>query len=152
MIRSQLKSTGKIPKLVSNRQVNRFYSSSENKNKDQHQPESQSSSTPSPSPPTEPSFTSSLSRASAEANSRPLPFLSTPLGVTTPPPRGGKLSWTERRDNYFDPEVRNQRRKAIVKEATRGYFHDFHNLRSHGGKTWRSAMTLIKEEVSKKVG
>lgn len=139
--------------------LNRFYStppSSEKADKENQEssrtstpPPTSSTPTPSPpSPPTEPSFTSSLSRTSAEANSRPLPYLSTPLGVSSPPPRGGKLSWTERRDNYFDPEVRNQRRKAIVKEATRGYFHDFHNMTSHGGKTWRSAMTLIKEEVS----
>lgn len=109
----------------------------------------QEDSSPSPpTPPTEPSFTSSLSKTAAEANLKPLPFLSTPLGVKSPPPKGGKLSWTERRDNYFDPESRGERRKAIVKEATRGYFHDFHGLRSHGGKTWRSAKTLIREEVS----
>lgn len=37
-------------------------------------------------------------------------------------------------------------RKAIVKEATRGYFHDFHAIKSHGGKTWRAPNTLIKDE------
>lgn len=37
-------------------------------------------------------------------------------------------------------------RKAIVKEATRGYFHDFHAIKSHGGKTWRAPPTLIKDE------
>lgn len=37
-------------------------------------------------------------------------------------------------------------RKAIVKEATRGYFHDFHAIKSHGGKTWRAPNTLIKDD------
>lgn len=37
-------------------------------------------------------------------------------------------------------------RRAIVKEATRGYFHDFHAIKSHGGKTWRAANTMIKED------
>ena len=39
-------------------------------------------------------------------------------------------------------------RQAIVKEATRGYFHDFHAIKSHGGKTWRAPNTLIKDERS----
>jgi len=36
---------------------------------------------------------------------------------------------------------------ASVKEATQGYFHDFHKLRSHGGKTWRAPGTLIRDDV-----
>ena len=37
-------------------------------------------------------------------------------------------------------------RRAIVKQATRGYFHDFHAMRSHGGKTWRAPPTLIRHD------
>lgn len=33
-----------------------------------------------------------------------------------------------------------------VKEATRGYFHDFHAIRSHGGKTWRAPSTMIRQD------
>lgn len=36
---------------------------------------------------------------------------------------------------------------ASVKEATQGYFHDFHKLRSHGGKTWRAPGTMIRDDV-----
>lgn len=39
-------------------------------------------------------------------------------------------------------------RKAIVTEATRGYFHDFHAIKSHGGKTWRAPSTLIRSDRS----
>ena len=34
-----------------------------------------------------------------------------------------------------------------IKDATRGYFHDFHEIRSHGGKTWRSPQTMIRADV-----
>lgn len=39
-------------------------------------------------------------------------------------------------------------RKSIVTQATRGYFHDFHAIKSHGGKTWRAPSTLIKDDRS----
>ncbi|CAD6924685.1 unnamed protein product [Tilletia controversa] len=40
-------------------------------------------------------------------------------------------------------------RKAILSEATKGYFHDFHALRAHGGKTWRAPTSLIRTERSR---
>lgn len=45
-------------------------------------------------------------------------------------------------------EERMAKRKAIVKEATRGYFHDFHAIKSHGGKTWRAPNTLIRDQMA----
>lgn len=35
-----------------------------------------------------------------------------------------------------------------VKEVTRGYFHDFHKLKHHGGKMWIAPRVLIREDVS----
>ncbi|KAL9933528.1 hypothetical protein V8E36_007704 [Tilletia maclaganii] len=47
--------------------------------------------------------------------------------------------------NLRDAQIFHER-KAIVAEATKGYFHDFHSLRAHGGKTWRAPTSLIREE------
>jgi ATPase complex subunit ATP10 len=38
-----------------------------------------------------------------------------------------------------------------VKEATQGYFHDFHEIRregGHGGKSWIAPPVLIRQDVS----
>lgn len=80
-----------------------------------------------------------------ELNALPLPYLSFALGVPTPPSTA-PASWAERRDRLISPEHRMASRKAIVQQATRGYFHDFHAIKSHGGKTWRAPNTLIKDE------
>lgn len=37
-----------------------------------------------------------------------------------------------------------------VKEATQGYFHDFHEIRKeggHGGKSWIAPPVLIRQDV-----
>jgi mitochondrial ATPase complex subunit ATP10 len=81
----------------------------------------------------------------AEQGQKPLPFLSAPLGVSQKP-SSKKLTWTEKRERQFDNNLRMERRKAIVKEATRGYFHDVHAMRSHGGKTWIAPSTLIRQD------
>lgn len=80
-----------------------------------------------------------------ELNTLPLPYLSFALGVSTPP-SSSATTWAEKRERLVSPEYRMASRKAIVKEATRGYFHDFHAIKSHGGKTWRAPNTLIKPE------
>ncbi|PWN48019.1 hypothetical protein IE53DRAFT_412630 [Violaceomyces palustris] len=80
-----------------------------------------------------------------ELNKLPLPFLSIPLGVRNKP-NSSKKTWAQKKAELLDQERRMQKRKIIVKEATRGYFHDFHAIRSHGGKTWRSPSTLIRED------
>ncbi|KAJ1033584.1 hypothetical protein NDA13_001572 [Ustilago tritici] len=66
-----------------------------------------------------------------DLNSRPLPYLSFPLGLPTPS-SSSTPTWSETRDRLISPEHRMASRKAIVKEATRGYFHDFHAIKSHG--------------------
>ncbi|KDN52258.1 hypothetical protein K437DRAFT_277671 [Tilletiaria anomala UBC 951] len=95
-------------------------------------------------------FSTSTSAAAALADQQPLPFLTIPLGVRNPPvdltgPRASKQNVASESEATFT-ERRMQKRKIIVKEATRGYFHDFHAIRSHGGKTWRSPGTLIRED------
>ncbi|SNX85093.1 related to ATP10 - F1F0 ATPase complex assembly protein [Melanopsichium pennsylvanicum] len=82
-----------------------------------------------------------------ELNSQPLPYLSFALGLPNPP-TSAPASWREKRDRLISPEYRLASRKAIVKEATRGYFHDFHAIKSHGGKTWRAPPTLIRSDRS----
>lgn len=111
---------------------------------------STTTSTPTSSP-TPPSSSKPLVRESSSSpedlNSRPLPYLSFPLGLPTPP-SSSSPTWSETRDRLISPEHRMASRKAIVKEATRGYFHDFHAIKSHGGKTWRAPNTLIKDDRS----
>lgn len=34
-----------------------------------------------------------------------------------------------------------------VREVAKGYFHDYHVLRHHGGKTWIAPNTLIRDDV-----
>ncbi|WFD15023.1 Mitochondrial ATPase complex subunit atp10 [Malassezia arunalokei] len=91
---------------------------------------------------------SSVSEAATEANAKPLPFLSQPLGITKRP-TSEKPSWTERHAEWFDRDVRLEKRRLIIKDATRGYFHDFHEIRSHGGKTWRSPQTMIRADKAR---
>lgn len=100
---------------------------------------------PSDAPPEPNSFTSSTSEAAAAANEAPLPYLSRPLGVDKRPTSASK-TWGERHAEWFDRDVRLEKRKAIVKDAARGYFHDFHEIRSHGGKTWRAPSTMIRHD------
>lgn len=82
-----------------------------------------------------------------EMNTRPLPYLSFALGVATAP-SSSSATWAETRDRLVSTEHRMATRKAIIQQATRGYFHDFHAIKSHGGKTWRAPNTLIKSSRS----
>ncbi|WFD33798.1 U3 snoRNP protein [Malassezia cuniculi] len=92
-----------------------------------------------------PSFTQSTSEAAAAANAQPLPYLTHPLGVDKRP-TSKKLTFAERHPEWFDRDARMEDRRKIVKEATRGYFHDFHAMRAHGGKTWRAPSTMIRQD------
>lgn len=96
--------------------------------------------------PIEPSFTKSTSETAAENDKRPLPYLSHPLGVPARP-TADTPTWIERHPEWYDRNARVEKRRRIVQEATRGYFHDFHGMRSHGGKTWRSPATMIRHDV-----
>ncbi|KAN0065118.1 Mitochondrial ATPase complex subunit atp10 [Thecaphora frezii] len=107
-------------------------------------------STSAASPPTAPPEPSKplvveSSSSPTQLDKLPLPFLSTPLGVSVQP-TSQKKTWAQKREDMLSQERRMEKRKAIVKQATRGYFHDFHAIRSHGGKTWRSPGTLIRED------
>ncbi|OCB84881.1 hypothetical protein A7U60_g8103 [Sanghuangporus baumii] len=74
-----------------------------------------------------------------------LPYLPQPLGVPDLPTTFRK-SWRDETMELMNQDVRLARRKHIVKEATRGYFHDLNATRKHGGKTWIAPRTLIRED------
>lgn len=55
------------------------------------------------------------------------------------------MTRTQRTQAYLE-HGRREERERIIKSAAQGYFHDFHSLRSHGGKTWRAPNTLIRRD------
>lgn len=63
-------------------------------------------------PPEPSSYMSSVSEAATEANTKPLPFLSQPLGITKRP-TSEKPSWTERHAEWFDRDVRLEKRRLM---------------------------------------
>lgn len=73
-----------------------------------------------------------------------LPFLPRPLGVRERPTTD-RMSW---REEMMDQDIRQARREALIKEATKGYFADLSATRRHGGKTWIAPPVLIREEKS----
>ncbi|GAA5916322.1 hypothetical protein JCM8208_007393 [Rhodotorula glutinis] len=82
-----------------------------------------------------------------EQGTKPPPFLSRPLGVQEPP-RKGKQSREEWRADLLNREKRLQERRHLVKQASRGYFHDYNELRQQGGKAFVAPKTLIREDLS----
>ncbi|GHJ85782.1 hypothetical protein NliqN6_2184 [Naganishia liquefaciens] len=77
-----------------------------------------------------------------------LPILPRPLGVIDPPTTASK-TWQEKKEELLDRERHLAKRKALVKEATQGYFHDFHEIRregGHGGKSWIAPPVLIRQD------
>ncbi|QRV76063.1 F1F0 ATP synthase assembly protein ATP10 [Ceratobasidium sp. AG-Ba] len=108
---------------------------------------SASSSKP-PSPPkTAPNVKVSATPAteSAPDEGLPLSFLSKPLGVADPPSTEPK-SWSQTREELLDRGKHLEKRRHLVKQVTRGYFHDFHKLKHHGGKMWIAPRVLIRED------
>ncbi|CAE6524193.1 unnamed protein product [Rhizoctonia solani] len=75
----------------------------------------------------------------------PLQFLSRPLGVNEVPSALPK-SWQAKREELLDREKHMEKRRHLVKQVTRGYFHDFHKLKHHGGKMWIAPRVLIRED------
>ncbi|KPV75417.1 uncharacterized protein RHOBADRAFT_36272, partial [Rhodotorula graminis WP1] len=69
------------------------------------------------------------------------------LGVREPP-RKGKQSREEWRADLLNREKRLQERRHLVKQASRGYFHDYNELRQQGGKAFVAPKTLIREDLS----
>ncbi|BGP39825.1 Mitochondrial ATPase complex subunit atp10 [Rhodotorula kratochvilovae] len=82
-----------------------------------------------------------------EKGTKPAPFLSRPLGVSEPP-RKGKQSREEWRADLLNREKRLQERRHLVKQASRGYFHDYNELRQQGGKAFMAPKTLIREDLA----
>ncbi|GAA5903687.1 hypothetical protein JCM5296_002119 [Sporobolomyces johnsonii] len=77
----------------------------------------------------------------------PPPYLSRALGIAEPP-RKGQKSREERRADLLNQEKRIAERRHLVKEASRGYFHDYNELRHQGGKAYASPKTLIREDLA----
>ncbi|KZT03768.1 uncharacterized protein LAESUDRAFT_658941 [Laetiporus sulphureus 93-53] len=75
----------------------------------------------------------------------PVPLLQRPLGVRDRPTSQSK-TWADIRDEILDHEKRLEKRKYLVKEATRGYFTDLNATRRHGGKTWIAPKVMIRED------
>ncbi|GAA5881974.1 hypothetical protein JCM16303_003491 [Sporobolomyces ruberrimus] len=111
-----------------------------------------SSSTPfstSPNPAKEPHLTpeEAASKKLEEKDTRPPPYLSRALGIKEPP-RKGKQSREEWRADLLNREKRVQERRHLVKQVSKGYFHDYNELRHQGGKSYASPKTLIREDLS----
>ena len=91
-------------------QQKRAYSSSKRETSDE---KDERESKPMPfGPPQPPSYTDSVSGAAAEANTRPLPFLSVPLGVSKRP-TSDRPTWSERHAEWFDRDVRLEKRRLM---------------------------------------
>ncbi|KAK0536669.1 Mitochondrial ATPase complex subunit atp10 [Tilletia horrida] len=99
--------------------------------------------------PTPPSSSSSPSSRTASLSSSPASS-STGTGTGTGAASGSTANTAKPSASSSKMQAREARiyaeRKAIVAEATKGYFHDFHALRAHGGKTWRAPSSLIRAE------
>lgn len=139
------------------------FSSDEPKSRAAAQPSSSSSeAAPKPPPPSQstpphqsssstsaqeqPIFSTSQSHYSSEQDKLPLPWLDRPLGVATKPTRHTPAKSSSERAKTYLESGRAEERRRLVQSATQGYFHDFHSLRSHGGKTWRAPNTLIRSD------
>ncbi|EIW67444.1 hypothetical protein TREMEDRAFT_17176, partial [Tremella mesenterica DSM 1558] len=77
-----------------------------------------------------------------------LPVLPRPLGVPNPPTSRPK-TWGEKRAELLDEDRHKAKRKALIKEASQGYFHDYNRARSaNGGKLWTAPPVLIREDMA----
>ncbi|GAA5973296.1 hypothetical protein JCM8115_007114 [Rhodotorula mucilaginosa] len=86
-------------------------------------------------------------KALEEKGTTPPKPLSRALGVRDPP-RKGKQSREEWRADLLNREKRIEERRHLVKEASKGYFHDYNALRHEGGKAYLAPKTLIREDLS----
>ncbi|KAF8629023.1 hypothetical protein AX15_003598 [Amanita polypyramis BW_CC] len=71
--------------------------------------------------------------------------LSRPLGVRGRPTIFKKTK-TERIKELMGYDARMEQRRHLIKEASKGYFHDLNMTRRHGGKTWIAPKVLIRED------
>ncbi|KAG8942835.1 Mitochondrial ATPase complex subunit atp10 [Tulasnella sp. 424] len=79
----------------------------------------------------------------------PLPILPRALGVPKPPTAEAR-SWQEKKEEMLDRDKHLEKRKFLIKQATSGYFEDFHKTMhgGHGGKMWMAPKVLIREDKS----
>lgn len=78
-------------------------------------------------------------------NPNDLQPLNRPLGVQERPTTVVKTR-TEKMKALMDQDVRLAERRHLIKEASKGYFHDMNMTRKHGGKTWIAPKVLIRED------
>jgi ATPase complex subunit ATP10 len=77
-----------------------------------------------------------------------VPPLSRPPGVTLRP-SSAPLTWQRKKELMLDQERHKAKRKALMKEARQGYFHDYNLARKgNGGKLWVAPPVLIRDDVS----
>lgn len=98
-----------------------------------------------PAPP-QPKFGTSQSKYSSAQDKLPLPWLDRPLGVPHKPAKHHAPKSRDAAVQEYLESGRLKQREAIVKNMTKGYFSDFHKIKSHGGKTWRAPGTMIKAD------
>jgi len=75
----------------------------------------------------------------------PIPPLQRPLGVPDVPTTRTR-TLEEMSADFLNQEKQLQKRRHLVKEASRGYFYDLHMTRLYGGKTWMAPQVLIRED------
>ncbi|OCF76053.1 hypothetical protein I204_03350 [Kwoniella mangroviensis CBS 8886] len=92
------------------------------------------------------SSTTNDPKGKAKPGPQTIPPLPRPLGITTPPSSANK-TWSQRKKELLDDDRHKAKRKALVKEATQGYFHDYNRAKGvGGGKLWIAPNVLIRED------
>ncbi|KNZ51744.1 hypothetical protein VP01_382g1 [Puccinia sorghi] len=78
---------------------------------------------------------------------KPPPYLPRPLGVNDPPTTRPPTE-QEKLAKLVDEQARLQERKHLISEVSRGYYHDWNQLRHNGNKLWTAPPSLIQDQVS----
>ncbi|GAA6002523.1 hypothetical protein JCM10207_001161 [Rhodosporidiobolus poonsookiae] len=112
-----------------------------------HSPKPSSSTPPQPTAAGHLTAQEQADKKVEEKNTRPAPYLSRALGVKEPPTKG-KKSREEWRADLLNRQKRIDERRHLVKQVSKGYFHDYNELRQKGGKAFIAPKTLIREDLS----
>ncbi|POW02110.1 hypothetical protein PSHT_12241 [Puccinia striiformis] len=76
---------------------------------------------------------------------KPPPYLPRPLGVVDPPSTRPPTE-EEKLAKLVDERARLQERKHLISEVSRGYYHDWNQLRHNGNKLWTAPPSLIQDQ------
>ncbi|KAA1138478.1 Mitochondrial ATPase complex subunit atp10 [Puccinia graminis f. sp. tritici] len=76
---------------------------------------------------------------------KPPPYLPRPLGVEDPPSTRPPTE-EEKLAKLVDEQARLQERKHLISEVSRGYYHDWNQLRHNGNKLWTAPPSLIQDQ------